>query len=101
MLNRSRHRRRLAAGGIIVLAGCVGVAGLAQAGSGGRSPASISAQATPTASAEVFVALPPARVLDTRGPSNGPIGVPAAGPLLGGQQIDLPLTTAAPNRPST
>src|SRR4051794_8533615 len=97
----SRRRRRLAAGGIMVVASCVGVAGLAQAGSGSRSAAGVRAQASPTASAEAFVALTPQRVLDTRGPSDGPIGVPAAGPLLGGQQIDLPLTTAAPNRPST
>jgi len=42
----------------------------------------------------------PVRVLDTRGPNNGPIGVPAAAPLRGGEEIDLPLTTPAPNRPS-
>jgi len=35
--------------------------------------------------------------LDTRPPDNGPIGVLAAGPLTGGNQINLPLTTAAPN----
>ncbi len=34
----------------------------------------------------------------TRGPGAGPIGVTTAGPLDGGDQIDLPLTTAAPNR---
>jgi hypothetical protein len=55
---------------------------------------------TPGQDAEAFVALAPQRVLDTRGPANGPIGVPAAAPLRGGQQIDLPLTTPAPNRAS-
>jgi hypothetical protein len=39
-------------------------------------------------------------VLDTRGPNNGPIGVATVGPLRGGQEIDLPLTTPAPNRAS-
>jgi len=49
---------------------------------------------------EVFVALAPTRVLDTRGPSDGPIGVALAGPLGPGEQLDLPLTSPAPHRPT-
>jgi hypothetical protein len=75
------------------------MAGLAQAG-GAASDARPSAQVTPGQTEEAFVAVSPVRVLDTRGPNNGPIGVPAAAPLRGGGEIDLPLTTPAPNRPS-
>jgi hypothetical protein len=100
MVTRSRRQRRLFVAAAIVAAGCLGASGLAQAGMTGRSAAGPRAQAAPATSAEVFVALASERVLDTRGPANGPIGVPAAGPLSGGQQIDLPLTTPAPNRAS-
>jgi hypothetical protein len=48
---------------------------------------------------EVFVAVTPTRVLDTRTPT-GPIGVSTAEPLAAGQELDLPLTTPALNRPS-
>ena len=100
MTNRSSSRRRLIAGAAIVAVACIGTAGFAQAGNADRSAARPSLQASPAASGEAFVALAPERVLDTRGPANGPIGVAAAGPLRGGQQIDLPLTTPAPNRAS-
>jgi hypothetical protein len=46
---------------------------------------------------EGFVGVSPVRVLDTRA-GDGPIGVPAAGPLGPGQTINLALTTPAPNR---
>jgi len=49
-------------------------------------------QQTPTptqTNAEELVGIEPVRVLDTRGPSNGPIGVPAAAPIAGGQTIDV------------
>jgi hypothetical protein len=48
------------------------------------------------AAAEVFVSLSPTRVFDTR----VPIGTATARPLTGGQQVDLPLTGPALNRPS-
>jgi hypothetical protein len=60
----------------------------------------VPAQVTEPATPEAFIAVTPQRVLDTRGPNNGPIGVASAGPLRGGQEIDLPLTTPAPNRAS-
>ena len=44
---------------------------------------------------EVFVSLAPLRVLDTR----QPIGVSSVGPLTGDRQVDLALTSPAPNRP--
>jgi len=94
----ARRRRSLAVG--VCIAGCViASAGLAQAAGPARS-AVVPAQVTEPAPAEAFVAVAPERVLDTRGPNNGPIGVAAAGPLRGGQEIDLPLTTPAPNRAS-
>ena len=39
--------------------------------------------------AEELIGIEPVRVLDTRGPNNGPIGVPAAAPIAGGQTIDV------------
>jgi hypothetical protein len=53
-----------------------------------------SSQSTPNS--ESFVGVSPTRVLDDRTP---PVGVAAAGPLGPGGTIELPLTTAAPNRP--
>ena len=38
------------------------------------------------------------RILDTRPPGDGPIGLATPHPLGAGGQIDLPLTTPAPNR---
>jgi hypothetical protein len=49
-------------------------------------------QQTPTptqTNAEELIGIEPVRVLDTRGPSNGPIGVPAAAPIGGGQTINV------------
>jgi hypothetical protein len=49
-------------------------------------------QQTPTptqTNAEELVGIEPVRVLDTRGPNNGPIGVPAAKPITGGETIDV------------
>ena len=39
--------------------------------------------------AEELVGIEPVRVLDTRPPGNGPIGVPVAAPITGGQTIDV------------
>jgi hypothetical protein len=89
--------------GIVVAIGALVLAGTQLAGAADRpsvrSAPAAAPQATP-GDGEVFVALTPTRVLDTRGPSNGPIGVPSAGKLGAGQQINLPLTTPAPNRAS-
>jgi hypothetical protein len=49
-------------------------------------------QQTPTpaqTNAEELVGIEPVRVLDTRGPSNGPIGVPVAKPITGGETINV------------
>jgi hypothetical protein len=61
--------------------------------------ADVTRAAAPSAAAdaEVFVSLSPTRVFDTR----VPIGTAAAGPLMGGRQVDLPLTGPALNRSST
>jgi hypothetical protein len=60
--------------------------------------ADVTRAASPSAAAdaEVFVSVSPTRVFDTR----VPIGTATARPLTGGQQIDLPLTGPALNRPS-
>jgi len=100
MPNPSRHRRRSLAAGVCIVGCVIASAGLAQAAGPARGSLAVPAQVTPPATPEAFIAVAPERVLDTRGPSNGPIGVAAAGPLRGGQQIDLPLTSPAPNRPS-
>jgi hypothetical protein len=89
--------------GIVVAIGAIVLAGTQLAGAADRpsirsAPAAV--QPAATGDSEVFVAVTPTRVLDTRGPSNGPIGVSAAGKIAAGQQIDLPLTTPAPNRAS-
>ncbi|HKA03345.1 MAG TPA: hypothetical protein VKD67_03420 [Acidimicrobiales bacterium] len=39
--------------------------------------------------AEELIGVEPVRVLDTRGPNNGPIGVPAAKPITGGETIEV------------
>jgi hypothetical protein len=76
------------------LTGAVALA-LAAPGSAQRAAGEQPAAALP----EGFVGISPVRVLDTR-PSS-PIGVAAAGPIAAGGQIDLALTTPAPNRPFT
>ncbi len=89
--------------GIVVAIGALVLAGTQLAGAADRPSTRSTAAAAPAAvpaDGEVFVAVTPTRVLDTRGPTNGPIGVPAAGKLGAGQQVDLPLTTPAPNRAS-
>jgi hypothetical protein len=53
-----------------------------------------SSQST-SAPPEGFIGISPTRVLDTRTP---PVGVAAAAPVGPGGTVDLPLTTAAPNR---
>jgi hypothetical protein len=89
--------------GAVLVVGAVVAAGSGLAAASSR-PAT--KQAAPAAAAsdapdpEVFVAVTPTRVLDTRGPSDGPIGVAEAGPLGSGSQLDLPLTAPAPNRPT-
>ena len=84
--------------GALVMAG-TGLASATSAPSARSTPAAMQPAAT-TGGAEVFVAVPPTRVLDTRGPSNGPVGVATAGKLQAGQQLDLALTSSAPNRAS-
>jgi hypothetical protein len=89
--------------GIVVAIGALVLAGTQLAGAADRpstssTPAAL--QPSATGDSEVFVAVTPTRVLDTRGPSNGPIGVTSAAKIGAGQQIDLPLTAPAPNRAS-
>jgi hypothetical protein len=89
--------------GILIAIGAVVLAGTQFAGAADRpsthsAPAGV--QPSATAGGEVFVGMTPTRVLDTRGPSAGPIGVATAGKIGAGQQIDLALTTPAPNRAS-
>jgi hypothetical protein len=82
----------------------VGVALLAVTlfvGTGGLAAASAShaaIQSATTPEAEGFVGITPTRVLDTRPPGARPICVAAAAPIGAGGQIDLPLTSPAPNR---
>ena len=89
-------RRRFGAG-FLVVGVLVGAGGWAVAAprSAGR-PVLAAAGSTPNP--EGFIGITPVRVLDTRGPGAGPIGVTTAAPLAGGGQIDLPLTSPAPNR---
>jgi hypothetical protein len=92
-----RHRGGAA---LLVVGAVVGAAGLAMAAPGPASPATgepLAAAPTP----EGFIGINPVRILDTRPPGNGPVGVAVAGPLGTGGQIDLPLTTPAPNRTFT
>ena len=93
----ARHR----AGALLLLVGAVaGALGLAllAPGSAGRAASEPSAAAP---APEGFVAVDAVRILDTRPPGNGPIGVATAHPIGAGGQIDLPLTTPAPNRSFT
>jgi hypothetical protein len=49
-------------------------------------------QQTPTptqTNAEELIGIEPVRVLDTRGPNNGPIGVPAAKPIGGAETVNV------------
>src|SRR4051794_4597980 len=89
--------------GIVVAIGALVLAGTQLAGAADR-PSAGPARATLTPAAtgggEVFVAVNPIRVLDTRATSTGPIGVDTAGKIPAGQQIDLPLTSPAPHRAS-
>ena len=79
----------------VVTVGVLAV-GSMSAWAGARSAApAVPTQVPPGSDPEVIVSVSPVRVFDTR----VPIGVAAVGPLRGGTQIDLPLTTAAPNRP--
>jgi Collagen triple helix repeat (20 copies) len=92
-----RHR----AGAILLVVGALaGAAGLALAapGTAGTAAGEQTAATTPP---EGFVGINPVRILDTRPPGDGPIGVATAHPLGPGGQIDLPLTTPAPNRTFT
>src|SRR4051794_39559812 len=89
--------------GLVVAIGAIVLAGtqFASAADGPSSKAAPKAlQPAAVGDSEVFVAVTPTRVLDTRGPSNGPVGVDAAGKITAGQEIKLPLTTPAPNRAS-
>src|SRR6476620_1160817 len=90
-------RRHRVVVGVIAGALLVGGAGLAAAAPGRSGPSVSPAALSPAADPEGFVGVSPVRVLDTRA-GDGPIGVPAAGPLGPGQEITLPLTTPAPNR---
>jgi hypothetical protein len=99
-----QHKRRgraLTVSTAAAVAAVLATTGLAWGADGVSRSAGVSRQvATPEATGEAFIGVEPVRVLDTRPPDNGPIGVPAAGALLGGQQINLPVTTAAPNAKS-
>ena len=104
------RRRALVASTAIAVAAVLATTGLAW-GAGDVSPAGVVSRAgdvgragvtadqtTPaTTSLGGFVAVEPVRILDTRQPANGPIGVSTAAPLMGGEQIDLPVTRPAPN----
>jgi hypothetical protein len=89
--------------GAVLVVGAVVAAGGGLAFAADRPashPAAVPAAQTAAGDPEVFVAVTPTRVLDTRPGTDGPIGVAAAGPLGAGDELDLPLTTPAPNRPS-
>ena len=91
--------------GLVVAIGAIVLAGTQFASAADRpstkaAPAAPALQAAAVGDSEVFVAVTPTRVLDTRGPSNGPVGVTAAGKITAGQEIKLALTTPAPNRAS-
>ena len=90
-------RRALTASTAIVVAAVLGTTGLAWGSGDIRRAGVVSQQEAPANRGDAFVSVEPVRILDTRPPENGPIGVPTAGPLMGGQEIDLPLTTSAPN----
>ena len=85
---------------MLVVGAMVGAVGLAMAAPG-TSGTAAGEQTAASPPPEGFIGLNPVRILDTRPPGNGPVGVPAAGPLVAGGQIDLPLTTPAPNRSFT
>ena len=70
----------------------VGAAVAAAAGGGWAFAASAPAPSqvvSPPQSPSEFVGITPVRVLDTRGPSDGPIGVPTAGKIGANQSIDV------------
>jgi type VI protein secretion system component Hcp len=90
---RHRFTFGLVAGALVIAAGGVAFA-LPRSGAPTVAP-----PATPNP--EGFIGVNPVRVLDTRGPSAGPIGVATAAPIGTDTQLDLPLRTAAPNRSVT
>jgi hypothetical protein len=94
----ARHRFGV---GLVAIGVLVGAGGLAVAAPDAARPSSGAAVGAAEAAPEGFVGIDPVRVLDTRPPGNGPIGVAVAGPLTSGGEIDLPLTTPAPNRTFT
>jgi hypothetical protein len=101
MDQHKRRGRALTVSTAAAVAAVLATTGLAWGADGVNRSAGISRQvATPEATGAAFIGVEPVRVLDTRPPDNGPIGVPAAGALLGGEQINLPITTAAPNAKS-
>jgi hypothetical protein len=71
----------------VALVVALGTAGAAVAASGGGVKANVAAS-----DAQVFVAMSPVRVLDTRAGFGGPIGVPAAGQLGPGATLNLRLS---------
>jgi hypothetical protein len=92
MSRRSRH----VTVAVVTAAVALGGVGLAMASAGSSGGDALAASPTP----EGFVGVSPVRVLDTR-EGDGPIGVANAVPLGAGEQLDLALTTPAPNRPVT
>src|SRR5947207_2798587 len=77
-------RLRVGAATLVIVAGAT-TGGIALAGGfvGQQTP-------TPAPShAEELVGIEPVRVLDTRGPNNGPIGVPSARPITGEETINV------------
>jgi hypothetical protein len=81
------RRHRVKIGAVVLVAGGLIAALGVQA---------IGASSQTASNPEGFVGVSPTRVLDTRTP---PVGVAAAGPVGPGGTVDLPLTSAAPNRP--
>jgi hypothetical protein len=77
-------RLRIGVATLVVVAAAT-TGGLALAGG-------FTTQQTPTptqTNAEELIGVEPVRVLDTRGPNNGPIGVPAARPITSGETINV------------
>jgi len=99
--HRGAKRRAITASTAVAVAVVLGTTGLAWGTTDIGRAGVVARQEAGGSAGDAFVAIQPVRILDTRGPENGPIGVERAGPLTGGEQIDLPLTTSAPNARST
>jgi hypothetical protein len=98
MMNLLR-RHRLKVGAVVLATGGLIAALSAPALSASPKPApkarAITASAQAAATPDGIIGVTPTRVLDTR----VPIGVAAAAPIGPGGTVNVPMTTAAPNRP--